>query len=64
MGDAYSNALMKSVNGLDKAASIRTTLFHHGPYKTFPDVEYVTAGWVDQGQQPQAPLDPGHGPGP
>jgi putative transposase len=26
---------------------IRTTVFHHGPYKTTADVEYATAGWID-----------------
>ena len=47
IGDAYDNALMESINGLYKAECIRTTIFHHGPYKTLADVEYATAGWVD-----------------
>jgi transposase InsO family protein len=47
VGDAYDNALMESINGLYKAECIRTTVFHHGPYKTIADVEYATAGWVD-----------------
>ena len=47
IGDAYDNALMESINGLYKAECIRTTVFHHGPYKTLADVEYATAGWVD-----------------
>jgi len=38
---------MESINGLYKAECIRTTIFHHGPYKTLADVEYATAGWVD-----------------
>ena len=47
VGDAYDNALMESINGLYKSECIRTTVFHHGPYKTLSDVEYATAGWVD-----------------
>ena len=47
VGDAYDNALMETINGLDKAEAIRTTVFHDGPYKTLADVEYATAGWVD-----------------
>ncbi len=47
VGDAYDNALMETINGLYKAECIRTTVFHHGPYKTIADVEYATAGWVD-----------------
>jgi transposase InsO family protein len=47
IGDAYDNALMETINGLYKAECIRTTVFHHGPYKTLADVEYATAGWVD-----------------
>ena len=39
--------MMESINGLYKAECIRTTVFHHGPYKTLADVEYATAGWVD-----------------
>lgn len=46
-GDAYDNALMETVNGLNKAECIRTTVFHDGPYRTIADVEYITAGWVD-----------------
>jgi putative transposase len=33
--------------GLYKTERIRTTVFHHGPYKTIAEVEYATAGWVD-----------------
>lgn len=47
VGDAYDNALMETINGLYKAECIRTTVFHQGPYKSLPDVEYATAGWVD-----------------
>ena len=47
VGDAYDNALMETINGLYKTECIRTTVFHHGPYKTLADVEYATAGWVD-----------------
>ena len=47
VGDAYDNALMESVIGLFKTECIRTTVFHHSPYKTIADVEYATAGWVD-----------------
>jgi hypothetical protein len=38
---------METINGLHKADSIRTTVFHDGFYKTLADVEYATAGWVD-----------------
>ena len=38
---------METVIGLFKAECIRTTVFHHGPYKTLADVEFATAGWVD-----------------
>lgn len=27
--------------------SLRTTIFHDGPYKTIAEVEFATAGWVD-----------------
>jgi putative transposase len=47
VGDAYDNGLMESVIGLFKTECIRTTVFHHGPYKSLADVEYATAGWVD-----------------
>lgn len=47
VGDAYDNALMECVIGLYKTECIRTTVFHHGPYRTIADVEYATAGWVD-----------------
>jgi len=47
VGDAYDNALMECVIGLYKTECIRTTIFHHGPYRTIGDVEYATAGWVD-----------------
>ncbi len=45
--NAYDNALIESANGLYKTESIRTTVFHRGPYRTIGDVEYATAGWVD-----------------
>jgi putative transposase len=35
------------VIGLYKTECIRTTVFHHGPYKTIAEIEYATAGWVD-----------------
>jgi len=38
---------MGSINGLYKSECVRTTVFHHGSYKTLSDVEYATAGWVD-----------------
>lgn len=44
---AYDNALMESINGLYKSECIRTTVFHDGAYKSLPDVEFATAGWVD-----------------
>lgn len=47
VGDAYDNALMESIIGLYKTECIATTVFHDGPYKTLPDVEFATAGWVD-----------------
>ena len=47
VGDAYDNALMETINGLNKSECIRTTVFHQGSYKTLADVEYATAGWVD-----------------
>lgn len=47
VGDAYDNALMESINGLYNAECIRTTIFHHGPFKTIADVEYATADWVE-----------------
>ena len=47
VGDAYDNALMECINGLYKTECIRTTVFHDGPYKSLPDVEFATAGWVD-----------------
>ena len=47
VGDAYVNALMESVIGLFKTELIRTTIFHHGPYRNAADVEWATAGWVD-----------------
>ena len=47
VGDAFDNALMETVNGLFKTECIRTTVFHTGPYRSFADVEYATAGWVD-----------------
>ena len=45
--DALDNAMMESGNGLYKTECIRTTIFHHGPYKTLSDVEFATAAWVD-----------------
>lgn len=47
VGDAFDNALMETVNGLFKTECIRTTVFHHGPYRTLADVAFATAGWVD-----------------
>lgn len=47
VGDAYDNALMETVIGLFKTECIRTTVFHHGPYKTIADVEYAAMGWVN-----------------
>ena len=47
VGDALDNALMESVIGLFKTECIRTTVFHHGPYRQVSDVEWATAGWVD-----------------
>ncbi len=47
VGDAYDNALMECVIGLFKTECIRTTVFHHGPYRNLADVEWATAGWVD-----------------
>ncbi|GAP79964.1 mobile element protein [Brachybacterium sp. SW0106-09] len=47
VGDAFDNALMERVNGLFKTECIRTTVFHHGPYRTLADVEFANAGWVD-----------------
>ena len=38
---------METINGLYKAECIRTTVFHHGPFKTLSDVEFATAAWVD-----------------
>jgi len=47
VGDAYDNALMETLNGLYKSECIRTTVFHHGPYRTIAEVEFATASWVD-----------------
>lgn len=47
VGDAYDNALMETMNGLYKTECIRTTVFHAGPCKALPDVEYATAGCLD-----------------
>ncbi|BAC19429.1 integrase core domain protein [Corynebacterium efficiens YS-314] len=47
VGDAFDNALMKTVSGLYKTECIRTTVFHSGPFRTLADVEFATAGWVD-----------------
>jgi Integrase core domain len=47
IGDAYDNALAETVIGLYKTECIRTSVFHHRPYKTLAEVEYATAGWVD-----------------
>ena len=47
VGDAYENALMETMNGLFKAECIRSTVFHAGPYRILPEVEFATAGWVD-----------------
>lgn len=47
VGDAFDNALMETVNGLFNTECIRITVFHTGPYRSFADVEFATAGWVD-----------------
>ena len=47
VADAYDNALMECVIGLFKTECIRTTVFHHGPYRHASDVEWASAGWVD-----------------
>lgn len=47
VSDALDNALMETINGLYKTEHIRTTVFHHDPYRTITDVELATAGWVD-----------------
>ncbi|GAA1344004.1 hypothetical protein GCM10009594_19530 [Kocuria palustris] len=47
VGDALDNALTESCNGLFKTGCIRTTVFHTGPYRSFADVKFATAGWVD-----------------
>lgn len=47
VGDAFDKALMETINGLCKIECIRTSVFHHGSYKTIADVEDVPAGWVD-----------------
>lgn len=39
VGDAFDNALMKTINGLFTRPSIRTTVFDHGAYESFADVE-------------------------
>ncbi len=61
---------METINGLYKAACIRTTVFHDGPYKTIADVQYATAGRVDRynvrrlhwslGDVPPAEFDQAH----
>lgn len=38
---------METVIDLFKTECIRTTVFHHGPYRHMADVELATAGWVD-----------------
>ena len=38
VGDAYHNALMESISGVNKAECFRTTIFHDGPHKTIADV--------------------------
>jgi transposase InsO family protein len=48
VGDAYDNALMKSVIGLFKTERIRTTVFHARAYRAQADVEWATAGRVDR----------------
>ena len=48
VADACDNALMETVIGLFKTECIRTTVFHHGPYRNLADVEWATAGWVDR----------------
>ncbi len=43
VADAYDNALAESTIGLFKTELIA----RHGPWKTFTDVEFATAEWVD-----------------
>jgi putative transposase len=43
VADAYDNALAESTIGLFKTELIT----RHGPWKTFTDVEFATAEWVD-----------------
>jgi putative transposase len=43
VADAYDNALAESVIGLFKTELIN----RHGPWKTFTDVEFATAEWID-----------------
>ena len=47
VGDAYDNGLMETINGTLKAESIRSSIFHDGPYRTISDVEYATAACVE-----------------
>lgn len=47
VGDAYDNGLMETINGLNKAECVGTTVFHASPYKTIADVEFATAAWVE-----------------
>jgi transposase InsO family protein len=39
---------METVIGLFKTECLRTTVFHHGPYKTIADVECAAMGWVNR----------------
>jgi putative transposase len=47
VGDAYDNALMKSVIGLYKTECVHRCPFHTGPLRTLADVEYATATSVE-----------------
>lgn len=43
VGDAYDNALAKTINGLYKAEVIH----RRGPWRSFEAVEFATLEWVD-----------------
>ena len=47
VGDGDDNALMECVIGPFKTEGIRTTVFHHVPYRQVTDVEWAAVGWVD-----------------
>jgi len=43
VGDSYDDALAEAINGAYKAELIK----RQGPWKTFAQLEYETAKWVD-----------------